>query len=127
MDISNYYKDYVTSAASQATGSALSDSIKRSDYANATDEQMMDACKQFESYFLEQVMKKMMDTVSTEEDSVMNNQLVSYFMDSTMTELCKEATEQKTLGLAQVLYEQMKRNYGVPASELEQPKEEPST
>lgn len=114
MDISSYYKDYVSTTASQASGSALTNSVNNTNYENASDEQLMDACKQFETYFLEQVMKKMMDTVSTEDDAVMNNQLVSYFMDSTVTELCKQATDQQSLGLAQMLYEQMKINYGSP-------------
>lgn len=114
MDISGLYDSYVSNAASQATTSALKNSIENTNYENASEEQLMNACKEFETYFLEQVMKKMMDTVSTDEDSVMNNKLVSYFMDSTVTELCKEATEQNSLGLAQMLYEQMKINYGVP-------------
>lgn len=116
MDIGGFYKDYVSSQASQAQSSAMSQSIKNKDYAQASDEELMNACKEFETYYLEQVMKKMMDTVSTDDDPVMNNQLVSYFMDSTVTELCSQATEQQSLGLAQMLYEQMKRNYGTPVN-----------
>ena len=115
MDISGLsgYGDYVSDLALNSQSSALTDSVKNKDYANASDDELMDACKQFETYFLEQMMKKMMDTVSTEEDSVMNNQLVSYFMDSTLTELCTEATDQDSLGIAQMLYDQMKRTYEV--------------
>ncbi len=123
MDISGLYKDYVSNTASQVSSSGMKNAIDTTDYASASDEQLMNACKEFESYYLEQVMKKMMDTVSIDEDSVMNNQLVSYFMDSTVTELCKEATDQKSLGLAQMLYEQMKINYGtpvIPGTELEE-------
>ena len=78
----------------------------------ATDEELMDACKQFEAYFVEQMFKSMMKTVpKNEEMSASTSTLTDYYKDEMMRELATESTETNSLGLAQTLYEQMKRNY----------------
>jgi len=48
-----------------------------------------------------------------DEDSSSSNQLIDYFKENTIQELASESTEQNSLGLAQMLYEQMKRNYNL--------------
>lgn len=84
------------------------------DYSTATDDELMDACKQFESYFLEQVFKEMEKTVTKSEDSdTSTSNLVDFFKDSTIQELAADSTDNNSLGLAQMLYEQMKRNYNL--------------
>ena len=72
----------------------------------------MDVCKQFESYFLEQVMKGMESMIpkSDDEDSSVS-QTVDYFKDTMLQELASESTDSRSLGLAQTLYESMKREY----------------
>jgi flagellar protein FlgJ len=80
-----------------------------------SDEELMEVCKEFESYLLEQVFKEMEKTSSIfgdDEDSS-SSQMVDYFKDTTIAELASESTEQNSLGLAQTLYEQMKRNYNL--------------
>lgn len=114
MDFSsiNMYTDYISSsAASNSTESSLK---LNSDYSKATDEELMDACKQFEAYFLEQVMKEMVKTIpESEESSGANSNLVDYFKDNMIQELAAQSTETNSLGLAQMLYDQMKVNYGL--------------
>ena len=39
--------------------------------------------------------------------------LLDYFKESTIQELAEQSTETNSLGLAQMLYEQMKRNYNI--------------
>ena len=74
----------------------------------------MDACKQFESYFLEQMFKEMMKTIPEREDtSSSNSQLMDYYKDEMVQQIASDSTEQNSLGLAQMLYEQMKRNYNL--------------
>ena len=74
----------------------------------------MDACKQFESYFLEQMFKEMMKTIPENEDtSSSNSQLMDYYKDEMVQQIASDSTEQNSLGLAQMLYEQMKRNYNL--------------
>lgn len=115
MDIGsiNAYTDYLSSQ-STATDK-LKDTINRTDYSNAGDDELLEACKQFESYFLEQVFKEMQKTVDCfkDEESDPNNNLVDFFKDSTLQELASTSTETQGLGIAQMLYEQMKRNYGL--------------
>ncbi len=71
------------------------------------DEKMLEACKEFEAYMLEQVYKQMDKTVmrADEEKSDYEN----YFGDMRIQELAKRATDQGGVGLAQQLYESMKR------------------
>ena len=73
----------------------------------------MDACKEFESYLLEQVFKEMTKTVSFVDKDDTNSALVEYFGDSVIQEISKQSTESQGLGIAQQLYEQMKRNYNL--------------
>ena len=87
------------------------DCMNRADY-KASDEELMEVCKKFESYFLEQVMKEMMKTVNTDESSSGSmNTLTSYFKDELISKVAEQSTETNSNGLAQMLFEQMKRNY----------------
>ncbi|MCM1101278.1 MAG: rod-binding protein [Clostridium sp.] len=107
---SNYNDIYTT--ASNAVASKLEGQLK-TDYSKATDDELMDVCKQFEAYFLEQVFKGMMKTIPQSEDSSSaNSNLVDYFKDEMIQKVAADATDQSGLGLAQMLYEQMKINYG---------------
>lgn len=102
-----------TNVANQ-TASKLQDKLNSSDYSKATDDELMDACKQFESYFLEQMFKEMMKTIPESEDtSSSNSQLMDYYKDEMVQQIASDSTEQNSLGLAQMLYEQMKRNYNL--------------
>ena len=119
MDISSLYGSSAldstayTNAANQ-TASKLQDKLNSSDYSKATDDELMDACKQFESYFLEQMFKEMMKTIPESEDtSSSNSQLMDYYKDEMEHQNATDSTEQNSLGLAQMLYEQMKRNYNL--------------
>ena len=112
--ISSLYTDYVQNQNTEET--KLKEKLDSTDYSQATDDELLDACKQFEAYFLEQVFKEMektVDCVNGEEDSDPNDNLVDYFKDSAIQKLASTSTETQGLGLAQMLYEQMKRNYGL--------------
>lgn len=75
------------------------------------DEQLMDACKQFESYFVEQMFKEMMKTVpETDYSFKSTGTMVDYYRDNMVQEIASLSTESGGLGLAQMLYEQMKIN-----------------
>lgn len=94
--------------------SKLKETIDSTDYSQATDDELLSACKQFEAYFLEQVFKEMqktVDCINTDDSS--SNSMVDYFKDNAIAELASTSTELQGLGLAQTLYEQMKRNYNL--------------
>lgn len=118
MDISNVSSMYTEYLSNQDTATTkLKNTIQNTDYTQATDDELLEACKEFEAYFLEQVFKEMQKTVDCfkEEgsDSDPNSTLVDYFKDNTIQELAATSTETQGLGLAQTLYEQMKRNYNL--------------
>ena len=116
MDISGLsdYAGYLgANASTQAQNTELKnqiDSVKNSQDS----EELLDACKQFEAYFLEQVFKEMQKTVNIgEKDSKTTDTMVDYFKDQGIQDLAAQSTENNSLGLAQMLYEQMKINYGI--------------
>lgn len=115
MDLSSL-SNYYSSIANQASSSANSISNLFDEEMKAkNDEELMEVCKEFESYLLEQVFKEMEKTspIFGEDEDGSSSQLVDYFKDTTIAELASQSTEQNGLGLAQMLYEQMKRNYNL--------------
>lgn len=112
MDISNIsgmYSDIIS--ANSQSASKLENKLN-GNINKATDDELMDACKEFEAYFLEQMFKAMMKTVPKNEDmSGSTSTMVDFYKDEMMRELAADSTETNSLGLAQTLYEQMKRNY----------------
>lgn len=88
----------------------LEDTLKN-DLETATDQELMDACKTFESYMLEQVFKNMEKTIPKDEEKK-ENDYVGSFKDLMYQEYAKDATETQGIGIAQMLYDSMKRNQG---------------
>ena len=117
MEIGGVYSLYTDYMQNQNTAETkLKESVEGRDYSQATDEELLDVCKQFESYFLEQVFKEMQKTVDCfkdEESKNPNDNLVGYFKDNTIQELASTSTEVQGTGLAQMMFEQMKRNYNL--------------
>lgn len=113
LDVSSMLNSYTSQISNAATTSQAEKAVdKTKDYTKATNEELMDACKKFEAYFLEQCMKEMWKTVDIDKsDSAATNTLTDFYKDSLISELATQSTETQGLGLAQMLYEQMKRNY----------------
>ncbi|MBO4980509.1 MAG: rod-binding protein [Lachnospiraceae bacterium] len=109
-NLSSVYNDIYASASGQSA-SKLENKLD-ADYTKAEDDELMDVCKQFEAYFLEQMFKEMVKTIPTEESSSTSSML-DYYKDQMIQNIAAESTENNSLGLAQTLYEQMKRNYGI--------------
>ena len=117
MDISNIsgYVDAVRSNAMNSDAAKkLQDRLNSVSTADAEDEKMKEVCKEFEAYFIEQIYKEMWNTVPKEEkqDAALG-QLTDYFRDMYTQELAKQTAEQESLGIAQQLYEAMKRSYEI--------------
>ena len=111
--LSSYYSDIMATQAQTAQAQKLQQTVG-SDYKNATSEELLEACKEFEAYFLEQMFKEMANTIpENDNEDATTQRLVDYFKDNAIQQIAKDSTETKSLGLAQMLYEQMKRNYGI--------------
>lgn len=114
IDPSSYYNDYYANA-SNASAAALESTLgKVGD--QTTEAELMAACKEFEAYFIEQIYKGMEKTIikAEDDDSSSSSQYTDYFSDMRIQEYAKMTAEQGNgIGLANQLYEQMKRNYGL--------------
>lgn len=114
-DLLSYYNEIY---GSSNTGSAdkLQNTLSNSDYSQASEEELYDVCKQFESYFVEQVIKQMEKMVPESEEDSTVSKYMDYFGDTFYQELADNVTESNNgegIGIAKSLYEQMKRNYGL--------------
>ena len=109
--VSSYYDTYTKNNVSADN---MKDKLS-ADYSTATDDEMMEVCKEFEAYFTEQVFKAMQKMVPDSDDSSSSStSYVSMFKDTLIQEyasLSSESNGGEGLGIAQMLYEQMKRNY----------------
>ena len=105
IDSSSLNSLYKTNASNKMSADKLQTTLS-GDLSNATDEELMDVCKDFESYFVEMVIKEMEKTV----DSSDKNEYTEYFGDTLYEEYAKNITESGSIGLAKNLYESMKRN-----------------
>ena len=112
-NISSMYNDIASNASAQSAAK-LKDQLNNRDYKNATKDELMDACKEFEAYFLEQMYKSMIKTIPQSEGiSSSNMTMMDYYKDQMVQNIAKETTDQNDMGLARMLYEQMCRNYGL--------------
>lgn len=114
MDISSIQVMANQYATDSASTKKLESSLS-SDYSQATSEELMDVCKEFEAYFVEQIFKEMRKTIpESENTSSYTSTMKEYYEDSLYQEYSKAITEQGDgIGLAKTLYEQMKRNYNI--------------
>lgn len=110
----NSFKDILDSKTSESSGKVADPSEEGAagkDSEKVRDEELMNACKQFEAYFIEQVFKEMKSSVNlTQSEDPATKQLLSYYEDNLTGEYAKMAADQQENGLAQMLFEQMKRN-----------------
>lgn len=115
---SQYSEMYTSNAAKDsAKADKLKDTLATTDYSKSTEDELMEVCKEFEAYFTEQVFKSLERMVpESDEESSSTSSYMDYFGDMLTQEYAKSSTESnngKGLGIAQMLYEQMKRNYGL--------------
>jgi len=89
------------------TAKKLESTLKDKNTDKMQDEELMEACKSFESYFVEQVIKAMRKTIPNNEEE---NDYMNYFGDMLYQKYSENITESGELGIAQMLYESMKRN-----------------
>lgn len=115
-ELGNLGSNYNNYAQKATSGDKLSNKLS-SDMSKASTEELMQACKEFESYFIEQVYKSMEKTIpKTDDKSSSGTSYVEMFKDTLIQEYASMTTESnggQGLGLAQQLFEQMKRNYGI--------------
>jgi len=114
-DLLSYYND-LYSTSGKTSGTNLENTLTNKDYSTATEEELMDVCKQFESYFVEQMIKQMEKMVPKSEESSSTSKYMDYFGDTFNQYIAGTIAESnggEGIGIAKTLYEQMKINYGL--------------
>ena len=110
-----YFTNYSVDAAD-----ANADKVTSKIQTAEKDEEMLDACKQFEAYMLQQMFKNMERAAKVfseddEEDS--SNQYVEMFSDNYLESIANSMVYNgKGLGIAEQLYESIERNSGTTAA-----------
>ena len=94
--------------ASAAKTEKLSSSLSNIEKGTASDEELMEACKEFETYLVEQVIKNTRSAMLDDEDS--QGEYMKMFGDRMNQSYAEMISETADLGIAQMLYESMKRN-----------------
>ena len=110
----NSMLDKTTSADISQKTDSLKNSVNNLS-SSSTEEELKEVLKDFESYFIEQMIKKMKDTFTNEdEDSSSMSQYSDMFMDTAIEEIADIMLEEVGDSITQQLFEQMKRNYNIP-------------
>lgn len=107
--LSSYYLDTMSGAAGSDKTQKLEQTLTNTDLSTAEDEELLEACKSFETYFVEQVFKEMKKTVHSSDDE---GEYMQYFGDMMTEQYAQAVTDSGELGIAQILYDSMKRNMG---------------
>ena len=95
--------------------SGLQNKLSGLNSETASDEEMMEVCKEFEAYLVEKVFDQMKEAMTDSEEE--ESDYLNYFGDMMYQEYAKTIAENGELGLAQQLYESMKRNTVSPVQE----------
>lgn len=103
---------YIDASKKTSSGSDLENTLSK-DLSSASDEELMDVCKEFEAYFIEQVLKEAEKTIPNHDEDSSMSQLTDFYKDTVRQEIAGELAEQSGNSFAQTMYEQMKRNYGL--------------
>lgn len=110
ISIDNYTDNLLGAYTNQSTSADKLEDTLSKDLSASNSDELMDVCKEFEAYFAEQIFKALEKMVPKDEESS-SDKTLDYFKDTLIQEYAKNTTEGEGLGLAQMLYESMKREY----------------
>ena len=113
-----YFTNYATSA-SDVSADKVSGSIQNA----STDDEMMDACKEFEAYMVQQMFKNMQEAakIFSDDEDDDSNDYVDMFSDNYLQTISENMVHSgQGIGLAEQLYNSMVRNSGSTSVTTEQ-------
>lgn len=117
MAINGIGDTYLTNYSTTAND-AISEKLSKQVQSAESDEQMLDACKQFEAYLIQQMFKSMEESAkvfSDEEDD--STDYVNMFEDNYLSTIAEQMVNSgQGMGIAEQLYESMKYNAGSAAT-----------
>ena len=96
-----------------ANANSLTDSVNKLS-SESTEEELKGVLKDFESYFVEEVLKQTKETFTDDEDEdATMSQYKDLYMDKAIEMVADEMVDQVGENVTQQLHEQMKRNYNI--------------
>ena len=119
MDITGLglYTDYMADADRVAAENLQSKLENTAKSESVDDDALFEACKQFEAYLWEQVYKSMEKTTKLfsddKDEGSYASGMVDLFKDEVIQKISEQTATQGSNSLAQMLYEQAKRNYNL--------------
>ena len=115
ISINDSMYSYLTQTAKNANNSASAGAVNSaigSINENSSEQEMKQAIKDSESYFVEQILKNVQESLKRDEDSS-NAQLTEFFMEQVGQKISDQIVDQVGDRMTQTLYEQMCRNYHI--------------
>lgn len=107
------YSDYLSTQAAQSNKAAALQSKLENSAGSESDEELMDACKEFEAYFVEKIFDTMLESTKMfsddKDENSYGNKMVDVFKETALHQLSTQVADSGSVGLARTLYEQMKR------------------
>lgn len=102
-DVSSLYSAYGQSVSNISSGTLQNtlDNVSES----SSDDELMEVCKSFESYFVQKVIEQAKSSIAGEEEE---GEYMQYFGDMLNEQYANAIVESSSLGLAQQLYDSMK-------------------
>lgn len=107
-DVSSMYDTYssqIGTASSDKTSNTISGIG-----ADSSDEELMEACKSFEAYFVQKMIEAAKKTLENEDEK---GEYMQYFSDNLNQQYAEMITDSGQIGLAQQLYDSMKTQYNL--------------
>ena len=112
MAVSSIGDTYFTNYSADASD-AVSDRVTNQIQNAETDEEMLDACKQFEAYMIQQMFKTMQESakVFSDDEDDSSGDYVDMFQDNYLSTIAEQMVNRgQGLGIAQQLYDSIERN-----------------
>ena len=112
MAVSSIGDTYFTKYSPEATD-AVSERMTNQIQNAETDEEMLDACKQFEAYMIQQMFKTMQESakVFSDDEDDSSGDYVDMFQDNYLSTIAEQMVNRgQGLGIAQQLYDSIERN-----------------
>lgn len=110
MAVSSIGDTYFLNYSPEASN-AVSDRVTQQIQDAGTDEEMLDACKQFEAYMIQQMFKSMQESAKVfSDDDDDDNDYVNMFQDNYLQSIAEQMVNSgQGLGIAEQLYESTMR------------------
>lgn len=104
-DVSSIYGNY-SQGMDSASASRVNSKLSQVG-SDSTDEELLNACQEFEEYFVQKIIEQARKSVSGEEEE---GEYMKYFGDTLNQSYAEAVVEGGGIGLAQQLYESIKGN-----------------